>query len=94
MPGANAAFFLWINLGKKFVENADGKELPEGVVIEGKQAHKITQVIFERLMEKKVFLVLGDATGAEEPGWFRLVFTQAPELIEEGVKRIAQALEL
>jgi aspartate/methionine/tyrosine aminotransferase len=94
MPGANAAFFLWINLGKKFLENAKGKSLPEGANIDDEEAHKITQVIFDRLMEKKVFLVLGDAAGAEQPGWFRLVFTQAPELVEEGVKRIAQALEL
>jgi bifunctional pyridoxal-dependent enzyme with beta-cystathionase and maltose regulon repressor activities len=46
------------------------------------------------LMENKVFLVLGDAVGAEQPGWFRLVFAQPPELVEEGVKRIAQALQV
>jgi aspartate/methionine/tyrosine aminotransferase len=93
MPGANAAFFLWINLGKKFLENAKDNSLPEVVNIDGEPAHKITQVIFDRLMEKNVFLVLGDAAGAEQPGWFRLVFTQAPELVQEGVRRIAQALE-
>lgn len=94
MPGANAAFFLWINLGKKFLEKAKGKCIPEGAVVGGKPAHKITQIIYDRLMEKKVFLVLGDAAGAEQPGWFRLVFTQDPELIEEGLNRVAQALEL
>lgn len=94
MPGTNAAFFLWINLGKRFQQNAKGKSLPEGVSIEGEQAHNITQVIYDRLMEKKVFLVFGDAAGAEKPGWFRLVFTQTPEIVEEGLKRVAQALEL
>ncbi|KAF2677054.1 ACC synthase [Lentithecium fluviatile CBS 122367] len=93
MPGVNAAFFLWLNLGKKFLDNAEGKQLPTGVAIDEPQATKITQVIYDRLMEKKIFLVLGDAAGAEEAGWFRLVFTQAPELVEEGVRRIAEALE-
>lgn len=82
MPGANAAFFLWINLGKKFLENGAAKESMDG----------ITQAIFNKLIAKKVFLVLGDATGAEEPGWFRVVFSQRPDLVEEGIKRTAEAL--
>jgi aspartate/methionine/tyrosine aminotransferase len=94
MPGANAAFFLWLNLGKKFLNNAQDKKVADDLANEGMTADKITQTIYGRLMEKKVFLVLGDATGAEEPGWFRLVFTQAPELVEEGVKRVVDALNM
>lgn len=86
VPGANAAFFLWVNLGKKFLANGQNK-------VAEKSMEGITQTIYDILIEKKVFIVLGDAAGAEEPGWFRLVFTQPPELVEEGVKRIAEALD-
>jgi len=43
-------------------------------------------------MERKVHLVSGDATGSEEPGWFRLLFSQSPESVREGVMRIVEAI--
>lgn len=86
MPGVNATFFLWINLGKKFLERPTNG-------VDAHSAVGVTQMLFERLMDKKVFLVLGDAAGAEQQGWFRLVFTQAPELVDEGLRRIAEALQ-
>ncbi|KAJ4358324.1 uncharacterized protein N0V89_002906 [Didymosphaeria variabile] len=84
-PGANAAFFLWINLGKKYLEALGG-------AARGKSMGSITNEIFQRLMKKKVFLVLGDVAGAEQPGWFRMVFTQPSRSVEEGVSRISEAL--
>jgi aspartate/methionine/tyrosine aminotransferase len=86
MPGVNAAFFLWINLGKKYL-----KTLGEGA--RGKSMGSITNEIFQLLMKKKVYLVLGDAAGAEQPGWFRMVFTQPPKSVEEGLNRIAEVLD-
>jgi aspartate/methionine/tyrosine aminotransferase len=85
MPGVNAAFFLWINLGKKYLQ-----ALGEGA--RGKSMETITDEIFQLLMKRKVYLVLGDAAGAEEPGWFRMVFTQPPMSVEEGLRRIAEVL--
>jgi aspartate/methionine/tyrosine aminotransferase len=81
-PGANAAFFLWLDLGKKYAEGHS----------EVSDTAAITQVIFERLMERKIFVVPGEAAGAEEPGWFRLVFTQPKDVMEEGIKRISEAI--
>jgi aspartate/methionine/tyrosine aminotransferase len=80
-PGANAAFFIWADLGKLLKKNV-GKIPGEGVTAE----------VHQRLMARKVFLVDGDAAGAEEEGWFRLVFTQPPELVSEAIERIAVAL--
>jgi aspartate/methionine/tyrosine aminotransferase len=82
VPGANAAFFIWTNLGK----------LLRGSV-GGTSGARVTADVHERLMAKKVFLVDSDAAGAEEPGWFRLVFTQPPELVSEAIERIAKALQ-
>lgn len=89
VPGANAAFFVWINLGKMFRANITGSL--ESTLLE--QDVGVTVKVQERLLAKKVFLVDGDAAGAEEPGWFRLVFTQSPNLVSEAIRRIAAALQ-
>lgn len=89
IPGANAAFFVWVNLGKIFRESIAAA--PGAAALD--QDTALTVKVYERLMEKKVFLVDGDAAGAEEPGWFRLVFTQPPELVSEAIKRTAAALK-
>ena len=82
--GVHAAFFLWVDLGKKY------KELhPEA---QGVDDGKITEMILQKVMDRKVYIVSGDAAGAEKPGWFRIVFSQPEYLVEEGIKRIAEAL--
>jgi aspartate/methionine/tyrosine aminotransferase len=88
MPGANAAFFLWINLGK-FVREKTSLGEKEMRVYSGPES---TQIIQDRLRAKRVYLVPGDAVGAEEPGWFRMVFTQREELVTECIRRIVEAL--
>ncbi|KZM27355.1 catalytic [Ascochyta rabiei] len=86
VPGVNAAFFVWINLGTLFKINIAGSTSQDHDV-------GITARVRERLMAKKVYLVDGDAAGAEQPGWFRLVFTQPAELVSEAIGRIAAALK-
>lgn len=78
MPGATAAFFLWIDLGNRW-------ERTKGGVVD-------TNTIFRALLKKKVFLVTGDAAGAERAGWFRIVFSQRKELVDEAIKRIVEAI--
>ncbi|KAF2111951.1 pyridoxal phosphate-dependent transferase [Lophiotrema nucula] len=84
-PGASAAFFLWANLGRTYLEKH-----PEAK--EKAKRQGITEVVFQELMGRKVFVVSGDAAGAEEPGWYRLVFSEPRDIVEEGIKRIAEAL--
>lgn len=83
--GVNATFFLWINLGKKYLAR-------NPKLVDSKSTSSITEEIFQKLMKNKIFLVHGGAAGAEEPGWFRLVFTQPQDMLEEGIKRISQAI--
>lgn len=89
LPGANAGGFVWVDLGRLYRENHVGRS-EEGMVDEG---DSITAQIQARLLESKVYLGDGDAAGAEEPGWFRLVFTQPPELVSEAIRRTAAALK-
>jgi aspartate/methionine/tyrosine aminotransferase len=88
MPGGNAAFFLWVNLGKFVREKT---RLGENEIQEYSGTES-TQLIQDRLKAKRVYLVPGDAVGAEEPGWFRIVFTHREELVAECVRRIVEAL--
>ncbi|KAF2632361.1 PLP-dependent transferase [Macroventuria anomochaeta] len=81
LPGATAGFFLWVNLGKKWQEK---------VAADRRGFDNMT--IFKALLQEKVFVVSGGSTGAEQPGWFRLVFTQKQEVVAEAIDRIAKIM--
>ena len=49
--------------------------------------------IMARLREKKVYVGAGYMHASEESGWFRMVFAH-PKPIIQGLRRIAQALEI
>ena len=82
-PGANAAFFIWLDLGKAY-----GKRHPE----RGEVNEEMTDEIVQSLMKNKVFLGSGSVFGAETPGLFRIVFSHPRPYIEEALRRIAQAM--
>jgi aspartate/methionine/tyrosine aminotransferase len=82
--GVNAAFFLWVDLGKKYRSVYPKKD--------SEDANVVTDIIRQKLWDKKVYLVSGDAAGSEQPGWFRMVFSQPPELVQECIRRIAEAI--
>lgn len=81
-PGVNAAFFLWVNLGAAYRKNHT-VDLEDG---------NIDQVVNDALLQHKVFLASGIQFGSEEPGWFRIVFTQRRDHLDEGLKRIVTAI--
>ncbi|OOG00125.1 hypothetical protein ASPCADRAFT_204016 [Aspergillus carbonarius ITEM 5010] len=83
--GANAAFFLWVNLGRKY------RELhPEETAALGDD---IGEKVMEVLLQRKVFLASGFLFGSEKSGWFRIVFTHPREYLEEALRRIVLALD-
>lgn len=81
--GCNAAFFLWVDLGKRY------RELHPDVPKEA----DIGEVVMESLLKQKVFLASGALFGSEESGWFRIVFSQRREVLKEALERIAKAVE-
>jgi 1-aminocyclopropane-1-carboxylate synthase len=81
--GSNAGFFIWVNLGKKYLEN---RRITQYTGVD------MTQDIMERLLEQKVFLASGNAFGSEEPGWFRIMTAQPMEYLEEALRRIKVAI--
>ncbi|KAJ5797656.1 uncharacterized protein N7503_006952 [Penicillium pulvis] len=82
-PGGNAAFFLWVNLGKRYRELR-----PE---ISGND--EVGEVVMQRLLEYKVFLASGGLFGSENDGWFRIVFSHPRDYLEEALGRIVSALQ-
>ncbi|KAF4990711.1 hypothetical protein FGRMN_8315 [Fusarium graminum] len=81
-PGANAAFFLWVDLGKAY--KARHPEL---------KYDDITDLVMDKLMKRKVFLASGKAFGSEKPGWFRIVFSHPDEYLDLGLERVMEALQ-
>ncbi|EAW15656.1 putative aminotransferase, classes I and II family [Aspergillus fischeri NRRL 181] len=82
--GCNAGFFVWINLGKKYLEANPGKAVGGGTAL--------TDMIMQKLLDKKVFLASGTSFGSEKPGWFRVVFAHPLPYLEEAMKRILLAV--
>lgn len=83
LRGCNAGFFLWINLGKKYLEVNPAMDAA---------SIDLTETIMQKLLDKKVFLASGAAFGSEKPGWFRVVFAHPIPFLEEAMKRILAAI--
>lgn len=78
-PGANAGFFIWLNLGKKYVEShPDTKD--------------VDKESWDALIQAKVFLAAGFRFGGEHPGWYRIVYSHPQKYLDEGLRRIMRAL--
>ncbi|CAI7624278.1 unnamed protein product [Penicillium pancosmium] len=48
--------------------------------------------ILAKLRNQKVYIAAGYAYASEESGWFRMVFAHPRDVLEEGLKRMLQAL--
>lgn len=80
--GGNAAFFLWVNLGKRY------RELHSEV----SASDHLGEEVMQRLLKQKVFLASGALFGSEKDGWFRIVFTQHRDYLKLALERIVAAL--
>ncbi|KAJ9635156.1 hypothetical protein H2201_003310 [Coniosporium apollinis] len=84
--GANAGFFIWADL-RRFLKEESGKWL-EGKT-DGWEAEK---VLSKRLIEEKVFIMDGGSQAAEEPGFFRIIFSHDERTMREGLRRVGKAI--
>lgn len=82
MPGVNAAFFLWVNLGKAY----------QARQTQARTGFDVNEHIMQLLLSRRVFLASGKVFGSEKPGWFRIVFSQPDVALKEGLRRIVLAL--
>ncbi|GFF34373.1 probable inactive 1-aminocyclopropane-1-carboxylate synthase-like protein 2 [Aspergillus udagawae] len=82
MTGANAGFFVWVDLGTPYLQRH-----PEAI------HEELTEVIMQQLLKNKVFLASGAMFGSETPGWFRIVFAHPQAYLDEALRRIIAALQ-
>lgn len=78
--GVNAAFFLWVHLEPVYRRTHT------------EEVDNVDDVMMKLLLQEKVFIASGAAFGSEKPGWFRIVFSQQRDLLDEGLRRIMAAL--
>lgn len=88
--GVNAAFFLWLDLGKFYLSEHDDASGLNAVQL----GPDVSRIVKDALLKEKIFLASGVNFGSEKEGWFRIAFAQKKELLEEGLKRIVAALKL
>ncbi|KKA31061.1 hypothetical protein TD95_002569 [Thielaviopsis punctulata] len=79
--GANAGFFLWVNLGEVYRQRHAGAKTAAD-----------NSDLMEALLAQRVFLASGANFGSEEAGWFRIVFSVDEAALREGLRRIERAL--
>lgn len=65
----------------------DSKRFPD-------EDFNLDQATNTALLAHKIFLAAGPNFGSEKPGWFRIVFSQQREILDEGLRRIERALGL
>ncbi|CAI7632653.1 unnamed protein product, partial [Penicillium viridicatum] len=82
-PGCNAAFFMWLNLGKIY-----RKLYPE--ISENED---VGEKVMQQLLEQRVCLTSGATLGSEQDGWFRIVFSHPRAYLNEALQRIIAALK-
>ena len=75
--GSNAGFFLWLDL-REFLP-------PTGTSDKDPWARETA--LTERLVENEVFITSGQSMSAEEPGFYRLIFSQEESVLQEGMRR-------
>ncbi|MDI1490388.1 MAG: hypothetical protein OHK93_001590 [Ramalina farinacea] len=85
--GSNAGLFLWVDL-RKWCKKVDPTlKLGDDGFWAGEEA--LTKI----LASKKILLTNGKDMDAEEPGWYRFIFSQEEHVVREGIKRIVAAIK-
>lgn len=80
--GSNAGFFLWVDL-RPFLP----PHKPDY-----KSGWDREDALMQNLFKHKVFITNGKDLGAEEPGWFRVIFSQDEAVIREGLRRVGEVI--
>ncbi|KXH40228.1 hypothetical protein CSIM01_06406 [Colletotrichum simmondsii] len=77
--GANAAFFLWADLGSAWKRHNSGTIKDED----------LDDFLMKLFLEHKVYVSSGKEFGSESVGWFRIVFSQDESQLLTGLERVS-----
>lgn len=91
---SNSGFFIWANLFSFWSPRLDSKKAKnESSGGDSIQLWELEDRLNEQLYKYKVFLAAGRSFGNEEAGWFRLTFALKQSYLDEGLRRVVEALE-
>lgn len=76
--GANAGFFIWIDLSP-YLSTSSNSSMTARWAAE--------EELLKELIENNVYITNGKEMSAEEPGWFRVIFAHNESVIKEGLRR-------
>ncbi|KAG9847514.1 PLP-dependent transferase, partial [Aureobasidium melanogenum] len=79
-PGSNAGFFLWVNF-HPFLD-----------IPAYKDEWTAEEALAAKMEDNDVYITKGSLLQAEQAGWFRIIFTQEDDVMEEGFKRLFNAI--
>ena len=79
--GANAGFFLWIDLSPF---------LPSGSSF--RTGWERERALSKQLLDNKVYLTEGEGLSAASPGFFRVIFSQDIQVLQLGLGRVFEAI--
>lgn len=74
---SNAGFFLWVDRRPFLPASSDSCQ----------DRWDAEAQLLDRLSQNQVYMTAGKAMYAEEPGWFRLIFSIDERIVEEGLRR-------
>lgn len=80
--GSNAGFFMWMDL-RPFLPKKEANESEWGP----------EQRLSKSMMDNKVFVTPGEGQHADEPGFFRIIFSQDERVLKTGIKRMVEVLK-
>jgi bifunctional pyridoxal-dependent enzyme with beta-cystathionase and maltose regulon repressor activities len=88
----NAGFFLWVDLRRWVGRGEHGGEAEREGEGEAGDWWAAEGGLSKKLLDGGVFMTPGQGQGAEEPGWYRLVFSRDEVVLREGIKRLVKVL--
>ncbi|KNG81498.1 putative aspartate aminotransferase [Aspergillus nomiae NRRL 13137] len=86
--GSNAGLFVWCDLLTAYRRVQPNSPPDDSDSAKQNRSRELG----EKLAQHRVHLGVGDDFGSEQPGWFRITFSQHRAQLDEGLKRIVKAL--
>lgn len=87
--GANAGFFIWADLRLFLPSNEEAAKILNKEITSEWQRE---EALVKKFMDNKVYITDGHGLKAEEPGYFRIIFSQEEKVIKVGLKRVGEVI--
>lgn len=88
-PGANAGFFIWCDM-RPFLPSM--KEASKILEKDATSEWDRERALSAKMTLNKVYMTEGEGFKSEDPGWFRIIFSQDERVLKTGLKRVGEVI--